>query len=60
VTERKAEDGARTGEWEIAQVLADTGEQNDWEARFTVLLGRSRVENRPVLEFHAVRPVGAE
>lgn len=52
------EDGGRV--WPIAQVLADLEEQNDWEARFTVLLDRSRAENRPVLQFHAVRPVGAD
>jgi superfamily II RNA helicase len=46
--------------WQIAQVLADLEEHNDWEARFTLLLDRSRAENRPVLEFVAVRPVGME
>ena len=44
--------------WSIAQVLADGEEQNDWEARFTVNLGKSRAENRPVVEFIEVRPVG--
>ncbi|AOS45922.1 ski2-like helicase [Lacunisphaera limnophila] len=53
-----AEDGGRI--WPIAQVLADTEEQNDWEVRFTVSLDRSRQENRPVLNFISVRPVGAE
>ncbi len=44
--------------WAIAQVLADTEAQDDWEARFTVLLAESRAENRAVLQFVAVRPVG--
>jgi hypothetical protein len=44
--------------WQIAQVLADPEEQNDWEARFEVSLAASRVENRPVIKFLAVRPVG--
>ena len=42
----------------IAQVLADPEEQNDWEARFTVSLDRSRAENRPVVEFVVVRQIG--
>ena len=46
--------------WQIAQVLADTEEQNDWEARFEVSLDESRKQNRPVVKFIAVRPVGAE
>ena len=50
-----AEDGDA---WEIAQVLADLAEANDWEARFTVSLAQSRIEGRPVLQFVAVRPVG--
>jgi superfamily II RNA helicase len=59
------EDGGQMTEdrgrvWHIAQVLADTEEENDWEARFTVLLDRSRAENRPVLQFLTVRPVGSE
>ncbi len=44
----------------IAQVLADPEEQNDWEARFEVSLDDSRKENRAVVQFVAVRPVGAE
>ncbi|HEY0863664.1 MAG TPA: DUF3516 domain-containing protein [Lacunisphaera sp.] len=51
------EDGEKT--WQIAQVLADTEEQNDWEARFEVSLTESRKENRPVFRFLATRPVGA-
>jgi hypothetical protein len=44
--------------WQVAQVLADMEEQNDWEARFTVSLDESRAENRPVVRFGSVRPVG--
>lgn len=46
-------------EWEVAQVLVDAEEQNDWEARFTVSLATSRAENRAVVSFAAVAPVGA-
>jgi hypothetical protein len=52
-------ENASAGEWEIAQVLVDAEEHNDWEARFTVLLAASRVENRAVVSFVAVAPVGA-
>ena len=55
---RLAEDGGQF--WQIAQVLADPEAINDWEARFTVSLANSRVENRAVVQFIAVRPVGAE
>jgi len=37
----------------------DLEEQNDWEARFTVSLPESRTQNRAVLKFVEVRPVGA-
>jgi hypothetical protein len=60
IAEQNAEGGGRNAEWQIAQVLADTEEQNDWEARFSVSLDRSRAENRPVIEFVGVRPVGAQ
>jgi hypothetical protein len=50
-------DGARI--WTIAQVLIDPEEENDWEARFELLLDASRRENRPVLRFVAVGPVGS-
>jgi len=46
--------------WQIAQMLVDMDGQNDWEARFEVSLTESRKENRPVLRFIAVRPVGTE
>ena len=47
------------GEWPLAQVLIDASEQNDWEARFSVLLAQSRAENRAVLRFDGVAPIGA-
>jgi superfamily II RNA helicase len=58
------EPGAETGArergkvWQIAQVLADYEELNDWEARFTISLTESRAENRVVARFESVRPVG--
>jgi superfamily II RNA helicase len=45
--------------WSIAQILADTEGENDWEARFTVSLPESRAENRAVVKFIEVRSVGA-
>ena len=47
------------GEWAVAQMLIDLEGHNDWEARFTVLLARSRAENRAVVRFDETRPVGA-
>jgi superfamily II RNA helicase len=47
------------GTWRVAQILVDLEEQNDWEARFTVSLPDSRAQNRAVLRFVEVRPVGA-
>ena len=58
--ELSAEGGTQSAGWQIAQVLADPEALNDWEARFTVSLADSRTENRAVLQFIAVRPVGAE
>lgn len=46
------------GEWRIAQVLVDPDEVNDWELRLGVDLARSRTENRPVLRFDGVAPIG--
>ena len=43
---------------EVAQILADPEASNDWEARFEVLLDSSRRENRVVLQFLTVQPVG--
>ena len=42
----------------VAQILADSEASNDWEARFEVLLDSSRRENRVVLQFLTVQPVG--
>jgi len=52
-----AEDSS-AGELNVAQMLVDPLEQNDWEVTFTVMLAESRAENRPVLRLDAVRPVG--
>ena len=46
------------GEWAVSQVLVDGEDRNDWEARLTVLLAPSRAENRAVVRFVEVRPVG--
>jgi hypothetical protein len=45
-------------EWEIAQMLVDADALNDWEARFVVSLTASRAENRAVLRFDGVAPLG--
>ena len=42
----------------VAQMLIDYDEQNDWEAVFSVSLAQSRAENRPVITFVTVRPLG--
>lgn len=44
---------------EVAQVLVDADENNDWEVRFTVSLSESRAQNRAVVHFVAVEPIGA-
>jgi hypothetical protein len=44
--------------WRIAQVLIDAEEQNDWEATFTVDHTASRTENRAVVSFVCVAPIG--
>jgi superfamily II RNA helicase len=46
------------GQWPIAQMLIDTAEANDWEARFVVSLGESRGADRAVIRFEGVGPVG--
>ena len=54
-------DGVTTpgaAEWKIAQVLIDPGDQNDWEARFAVPIPQSRAQNRAVVAFEDVRPIG--
>jgi hypothetical protein len=40
-------------------MLVDFEARNDWEARFTVLLAASRAENRAVVRFVDLRPIGA-
>jgi len=60
IEELNAESGVLNATWRIAQVLADPEEQNDWEARFEVSLAESRKENRPVVRFLTVRPVGTD
>jgi hypothetical protein len=49
---------AEPGSQPVAQVLVDAEEHNDWEARFTVLLERSRTEARAVVRFEDVGPIG--
>jgi hypothetical protein len=51
-------DAPPTGEWQIAQVLIDSSEQNDWEVRLAVPLAQSRSENRAVIRFEGVSPIG--
>ncbi|MBS0633152.1 MAG: DUF3516 domain-containing protein [Verrucomicrobia bacterium] len=43
----------------IAQVLVDDEEHNDWEATFTVDVAASRAENRAVVQFLVLTPIGA-
>ena len=50
---------AAPGELEVAQVLVDTEEANDWEAVFVVSLPESRAEDRAVVRLAAVRAIGA-
>jgi superfamily II RNA helicase len=47
------------GVWRVAQVLIDSEERNDWEARFVVSLPQSRAESRAVLTFETAAPIGA-
>ncbi len=53
----EAEPGAAL--WRVAQVLIDTGETNDWEARFTVDLGSTRAVGRLALRLDGVGEVGS-
>lgn len=48
----------QAGIWRVAQVLIDSEGGNDWEARFAVSLAQSRAENRAVVTFEAVVPIG--
>ena len=43
----------------VAQNLVDVEGANDWEARFTVDLEKSRAENRVAMSFVDVRPIGS-
>ncbi len=52
-------ENAPTGEWTVAQVLIDPEGQNDWEATFRVSLATSRAENRAVVAFESLQPIGA-
>ena len=52
-----SEDGAK-GEWNVAQMLIDPEEHNDWEARFVVSLTESRAANRATVRFEGLAPVG--
>ncbi|PTY05785.1 DUF3516 domain-containing protein [Opitutaceae bacterium EW11] len=47
-----------TSPWEIAQVLVDPADQNDWEARFSVPLDASRAQARPVVRWEGISRVG--
>ena len=49
---------AGPGELEVAQVLVDTENANDWEVVFVVSLTESRAEDRAVVRLVAVRTVG--
>ncbi len=42
----------------VAQVLVDPESFNDWEVRLEIPLSRSKEENRPLLRFVSVTPVG--
>jgi len=53
------DEAASTEEWQLAQVLVDADELNDWEARFVISLSESRAKNSAVVRFVGVEPVGA-
>jgi hypothetical protein len=40
--------------WRVDQVLVDPEGHNDWLARFTLDLARSREENRPILALESI------
>jgi len=46
-------------ELEVAQVLVDAEDANDWEAVFVVSVTDSRAEDRAVVRLMAVRPIGS-
>lgn len=45
--------------WRVAQVLCDTADANDWEARFTVDIEATRLTGRVALRLDGVSEVGA-
>jgi len=45
-------------EWSVAHMLIDPADHNDWEAAFAVSLPESRAQNRAVLRFKRVAPIG--
>jgi superfamily II RNA helicase len=47
------------GAWNVAQVLIDSNERNDWECRFNVPLPASRAQNRAVVQFEGAAEIGA-
>jgi superfamily II RNA helicase len=47
-------------EWEVAQVLVDPEGLNDWEVRFRVPLAACRAQDRAVLLFDGMGPIGEE
>jgi len=51
-------ENSMAGEWTVAQMLIDGEGHNDWEAQFTVALAKSRAENRAVVRFVTVKPLG--
>jgi hypothetical protein len=44
--------------WDLAQVLVDPDEENDWEVRLRLAPSACRAQARVVLEFDGVSPVG--
>ncbi len=57
--EKTGEGLAGPDEIEVAQVLIDTEDANDWEAIFVVSLTASRAEDRAVVRLVEVRPIGS-
>ncbi len=52
------EGGPGAPEWQVAQVLVDPEEANDWEVRLVVDLAASRRAAAPVLRFESVGRIG--
>jgi hypothetical protein len=53
------DDTPGAGTWNVAQVLIDSEERNDWECRFTVPLSAARAQNRAVVGFEGAAEIGA-